>query len=129
MLQQMDSIFSDFQNKIATLEKQADVLALKSTVIGKKGSLAEILKSLKDATPEERKTIGPKSNQIKQDIEKMVQKKLQEIEIKEINEKLNALQNYVNHHFSDIQASVSNIDSTVTNSLSPLDKKSTTSLK
>ena len=99
MLQQMDSIFSDFQNKIATLEKQADVLALKSTVIGKKGSLAEILKSLKDATPEERKTIGPKSNQIKQDIEKMVQKKLQEIEIKEINEKLE--QNKIDFSLTD----------------------------
>ncbi len=88
MLQQMDQIFSDFQSKIESLDKQADVLSLKSSVIGKKGSLAEILKSLKDATPEERKTIGPKSNQIKQDIEKMVMNKLQEIEVKEVNEKL-----------------------------------------
>ncbi len=88
MLQQMDEIFSDFQTKIASLDKQADVLALKSSVIGKKGTLAEILKSLKNATPEERKTIGPKSNQIKQDIEQMVLKKLQDIELKEVNEKL-----------------------------------------
>ena len=54
MLQQMDSIFDDFKSKIATLDKQADVLSLKASVIGKKGSLAEILKSLKDATPEQR---------------------------------------------------------------------------
>lgn len=88
MLQQMDQIFNDFQSKITGMDKQADVLSLKSSVIGKKGSLAEILKSLKSATPEERKTIGPKSNQIKQDIEKMVLNKLQEIELKEVNEKL-----------------------------------------
>jgi len=88
MLQKMDNIFSDFQAKIETLKKQADVLSLKSEVIGKKGTLAEILKSLKDATPEQRKTIGPKSNQIKQDIEKMVFDKIQQIELAEVNEKL-----------------------------------------
>ena len=54
----------------------------------KKGSLSEILKSLKDATPEERKAIGPKSNQVKQEIEKLVMNKLQEVEIREVNEKL-----------------------------------------
>lgn len=88
MMQQMDEIFNNFTTSLKNLEKQADVLALKSSVIGKKGSLAEILKSLKDATPEQRKEIGPKSNQIKQDIEKMVQSKLSEIELKEVNEKL-----------------------------------------
>ncbi len=92
MLKEMDKIFTDFTEKLSGLEKQADVLALKSSIIGKKGSLAEILKSLKDATPEERKTIGPKSNQIKQDIEKMILGKLQEIELKEVNEKLESEQ-------------------------------------
>lgn len=90
MLQQMDQIFDDFQGRLAKLEKQADVLSLKSSVIGKKGSLADILKSLKTATPEERKTIGPKSNQIKQDIEKMVWQKLEQIELKEVNKQLEA---------------------------------------
>jgi len=84
----MDEIFSDFQTKMSTLDKQADVLTLKSSILGKKGSLAQILKSLKDATVEERKKIGPKSNQVKQDIEKMVQDKLQEIELVEVNQKL-----------------------------------------
>ena len=73
MLEQMDSIYSDFQCKVATLDKQADVLALKASVLGKKGALTEILKSLKTASVEEKKAIGPKSNQVKQDIEKLVQ--------------------------------------------------------
>lgn len=88
MLTQMENIFSDFQSKLASLDKSADVLSLKASVIGKKGSLADILKSLKDATPEQRKEIGPKSNQMKSDIEKMVLSKLQEIEVREVNEKL-----------------------------------------
>ncbi|MBD66965.1 MAG: phenylalanine--tRNA ligase subunit alpha [Halobacteriovoraceae bacterium] len=88
MVQKLDEIFNDFKSKIESLDKAADVLSLKATVIGKKGSLAEILKSLKDATPEERKEIGPKSNQIKADIEKMVVAKLQQIEKDEIDKKL-----------------------------------------
>lgn len=88
MLQQLDQIFGEFKSKLTSLEKQADVLSLKSSVIGKKGSLAEILKSLKDASVEQKKLIGPKSNQIKQDIEKLVLEKLQAIELEEVNEKL-----------------------------------------
>lgn len=88
MLQQMDKIFKDFEIEMGKLTKQADVLFLKSSIIGKNGSLAGILKSLKSATPEQRKEIGPVSNKIKQDIEQMVQDKLQQIELLEVNEKL-----------------------------------------
>lgn len=88
MLQKMDNILTQFKTSLEECTKQADILSLKSSVIGKKGSLSEILKSLKDATPEERKAIGPKSNQVKQEIEKLVMSKLQEVEIKEVNEKL-----------------------------------------
>jgi len=88
MLEKIESLFIDFKEQIEKVDKQADVLNLKSSFIGKKGALSEILKSLKDATPEQRKAIGPKSNEVKQEIEKKVQAKLQEIELKEVNEKL-----------------------------------------
>ncbi len=88
ILEKLDEIFKDFENQLAGLTKQADVLNLKSNILGKKGSLSEILKSLKDATPEERKQIGPASNSVKQKIEQAVLGKLQEIELEEINSKL-----------------------------------------
>ena len=88
ILEKLDEIFKDFETQLAGLTKQADVLNLKSNIIGKKGSLSEILKSLKDATPEERKQIGPASNSVKQKIEQAVLGKLQEIELEEINNKL-----------------------------------------
>lgn len=88
MLQQLDSIFSEFEKNLSKCDKQADVLNLKSSIVGKKGSLSEVLKSLKDASAEERKAIGPKSNQMKQQIEKMVQSKLMDLEIAQVNEKL-----------------------------------------
>lgn len=89
MLEKLDALHNEFKAQIQNCDKQADVLSLKSSILGKKGSLSEILKSLKDATPEQRKEIGPVSNKIKQDIEKTVQDKLMEIEIQEVNEKLN----------------------------------------
>lgn len=88
MIEKLNALHNEFKEQIQSCDKQADVLNLKSQVLGKKGSLSEILKSLRDATPEQRKEIGPVSNNIKQDIEKSVQQKLTEIEIKEVNTKL-----------------------------------------
>ncbi len=88
MLQKLEELQKNFDAQIDGCLKQAEVLNLKSQVLGKKGSLSEILKSLKDASNEERKAIGPKSNEVKQHIEKAVLSKLNEIELKEVNEKL-----------------------------------------
>lgn len=88
MINRINELFKNFESEITTCEKQADVLSLKANYVGKKGSLSEILKSLKDATPEERKEIGPKSNEVKTKIEKLVQQKLEELELAEINKKL-----------------------------------------
>jgi phenylalanyl-tRNA synthetase alpha chain len=88
MLNKIEELFTNFKNEIENLEAQSDVLNLKSSMLGKKGALSEILKSLRDATPEERKAIGPKSNEVKTSIEKMTQDKLRAIEVKEINLKL-----------------------------------------
>jgi phenylalanyl-tRNA synthetase alpha chain len=88
MLEKLDALHKDFKAQIQNCSKQADVLNLKSQVLGKKGALSEILKSLKDASVEERKEIGPVSNKIKQDIEKSVQDKLTSIEIEDVNAKL-----------------------------------------
>lgn len=88
MLEKLDQLFANFQIALKECQAQADVLNLKSQVLGKKGTLSEILKSLKDASVEERQVIGPKSNAIKNDIEKMVQEKLVLLEMQEVNEKL-----------------------------------------
>lgn len=88
MVEKIEALYEQFKAEIVKLDKQPDVLNLKSSYIGKKGALSEILKSLKDATPEQRKAIGPKSNEVKQQIETQVQEKLKEIELKEVNEKL-----------------------------------------
>ncbi|TNF03716.1 MAG: phenylalanine--tRNA ligase subunit alpha, partial [Deltaproteobacteria bacterium] len=88
MIQKLDDLHKEFQGQIAGLTNQADVLNLKADYLGKKGKVSEILKSLKDASAEERKELGPKANTIKDSMQEMVQDKLTSIELEEINQKL-----------------------------------------
>lgn len=88
MLEKLESLFGEFGEKLSSLNKSADILALKASYIGKKGALSEILASLKDASVDQKKQIGPRSNAIKQSIEQMVQDKLNKLEMEELNKKL-----------------------------------------
>jgi phenylalanyl-tRNA synthetase alpha chain len=88
MLDKLQGALESFNGEMANVTTQADVLNLKSNYLGKKGQISEILKSLKDATPEQRQQIGPKANEIKDTMLKSVAAKLADIELAEINEKL-----------------------------------------
>ncbi len=99
MIQKLDDLHKEFQGQIKGLTNQADVLNLKADYLGKKGKVSDILKSLKDATPEERKELGPKANMIKDSMQGMVQDKLTSIELEEINQKL--AQNKIDITFTD----------------------------
>ena len=85
-----DSIVKTFESELTQYSKPADLLNLKSKYLGKKGPLTEALKSLKDATPEERKVIGPKANEIKVFIQDKIQQKIDLLEKQAIDEKLAA---------------------------------------
>jgi len=88
MLEKLESAYQTFTSELGSLKAQADVLNLKSNYLGKKGQVSEILKSLKDATPEQRKEIGPKANEIKAKMQIDIADKLSTIELEEINNKL-----------------------------------------
>lgn len=90
MIKQLDELFETFKESLSSLSDQADVLNFKSEYLGKKGSVSEVLKSLKNATPDERKEIGPKANAIKTDMQLLINAKLEDIELKQINAKLDA---------------------------------------
>ena len=82
------AIIEKFQAELDATQKVADVLNLKAHILGKQGSLSEILKGLKDATPEERKTLGAEANQAKIQIEDLVNAKISALEAQEINANL-----------------------------------------
>lgn len=90
MLSKLEQVFSEFQDKLAQATKQADVLNLKSEYLGKKGPITTVLSGLRNATPEERKLIGPKANEIKSQIQTLTQDKINNLEVEEINHKLAA---------------------------------------
>jgi phenylalanyl-tRNA synthetase alpha chain len=87
-MQVLNTLLQDFTSELDKVQKVADLLNLKAKYIGKQGPLSEVMKNLKDATPEERKTIGAKANEVKNGIEDLVSKKMLELEVQEINENL-----------------------------------------
>ena len=87
-MQVLESLLSDFTKELKDIQKIADLLNLKSKYIGKQGPLADVMKNLKDATPDEKRTIGAKANDLKNSIEDLVANKMQELEILEINQNL-----------------------------------------
>jgi phenylalanyl-tRNA synthetase alpha chain len=89
MIQKIEQLFIEFQAKLSQTLSVQDVLNLKADFLGKKGSISEILKSLKDVSADERKLIGPKSNQVKDDIEAMSSARIEKLEVDDINSKLN----------------------------------------
>ena len=87
-MQVLNTLLQDFTAELSTVQKIADLLNLKAKYIGKQGPLSDVMKNLKDATPEERKTIGAKANEVKGAIEELVGKKMLELEVQEINSNL-----------------------------------------
>ncbi len=87
-MQVLNTLIQDFTNELAGIQKVADLLNLKAKYIGKQGPLSDVMKNLKDATPDERKTIGAKANEVKNAIEELVAKRMLELEVQEINANL-----------------------------------------
>jgi phenylalanyl-tRNA synthetase alpha chain len=86
---ELETIFNDFNQSLSGIKTKAEMLDLKSKFIGPKGQISNILKSLKDKTPEEKRALGSQSNELKIKIESIVDEKLSALETAEINEKLN----------------------------------------
>lgn len=88
MINKLNAAFQNFTDELTKTQTKNDVLNLKAHYLGKTGIISDALKSLKDATPEERKTIGALSNELKNKIEGLVENRIKDLEIHEINEKL-----------------------------------------
>lgn len=84
-MQVLESLLSDFTKELQDINRIADLLNLKSKYLGKQGPLADVMKNLKDASPEQKKVIGTKANDLKSAIELLVSEKMNHIELTEIN--------------------------------------------
>ena len=88
MIEKLEDLKKEFETEFVNTNIEKDLIELKGKYLGKKGLVSDILKSLKDATPEQRKEIGPKANQVKQFIQLQIDEKIKLIEIETINKKL-----------------------------------------
>ena len=69
MIDKLKAIYDEFTSSVSSVSTESDLLNLKSDYLGKKGKVSEVLKGLKSATNEERKSIGPLANEIKNKIQ------------------------------------------------------------
>ena len=67
---------------------QQELYEVRVSYLGKKGKITELLKSLKDLSLEEKKSIGAELNSARESVETFYQEKINKIKAEEINQKL-----------------------------------------
>lgn len=65
MNEKLKAVEQAFHDALKGIDTEAKLADMKARFLGKKGELSAILGSLKDATPEERKTLGQAANELK----------------------------------------------------------------
>ncbi len=74
--------------KLEEIKNAQDVENIRVEYLGKKGEVVEILKNLKNVEKEKRKEIGEKANVLREEIEKLIETKKEEIKEKEYEDKI-----------------------------------------
>lgn len=88
MIEKLGQLFKSFQETLPKLTTSAEILNLKSEYLGKTGHLSEVLKSLKNASVEEKKELGPVAQKMKDDIQELIQNALEKLELAVLNQQL-----------------------------------------
>ena len=88
MEEKIEKILSHAKELIDSVSKEADLMNVKSELLGKKSETNDLLTSLKDMSVEDKKIYGSKINDLKNTLSNMVDSKLNEIKEAEFNEKL-----------------------------------------
>lgn len=97
MQAKLDAIFRDFESQLANAQTEGELLNLKGSYLGKKSPITEIMAGLKDMSPEEKRAVGPKANELKVKMQERLDQKMQDIELQKINQDL--AQNKVDLNF------------------------------
>ena len=93
MQPQIDTLRHEFLIELQTVEKTADLENLKIKFMGKKSPLQNLMKALKDVTPEERPEFGKIINELKEEISLQIEQREQQLikveeEAQLVNEKI-----------------------------------------
>jgi len=88
MLNELEKILNNFKTKVSEVKTLIELDSLKVEFTGKKGLITDVLKKLKDLTPDERGKVGQAANKIKNEILEKLSDVKQGIEEAELNEKI-----------------------------------------
>ena len=88
MKEKLELIRNMTKQQVQTIKNLQELGVLKAKVLGKKSELTEILKGMKDLSPEERRSMGSLVNRVKEDIENNFKKVEEVIKQKELEKKL-----------------------------------------
>ncbi len=88
MKEELNKLKQDACQQIESATTMKELNDIRITFLGKKGPISSLMKGLAKYTPEERPKIGALVNQVKEDINQNVEKKLEQLEIKEMNAQL-----------------------------------------
>ena len=87
-MDQLNQLIDQAKKDFASCSKLAELDHIKSKFLGKSGPIAEAMKSLASLSPEEKPKKGAEINQVKKQIEALLETRKQEISNLELNEKL-----------------------------------------
>lgn len=86
MEQKLNSIRQETLDSIKSAGKLEEIEEIRVRVLGRKGLLTQILRTLGELTPEERTTIGKLSNEIKNVVETALDSRVKELETSSFSE-------------------------------------------
>lgn len=87
-MDQLNQLIDQAKKDFASCSKLAELDHIKSKFLGKSGPITEAMKSLASLSPEEKPKKGAEINQVKKQIETLLETRKQEISNLELNEKL-----------------------------------------
>ncbi len=88
MLQKLEEVKKEFDSLIGSVASMPDMAQFKADYLGKKGKLNALMGGMRDLSTEDKKSFGSKANDIKQEMIAAIETRSLEIEIEEINSKL-----------------------------------------
>ncbi len=88
MIEQLEKIHQAATEAIRDCRTLESLKEIEVKYLGRKGELTNILKGLKDLSDEEKRTVGPQTNNVKLTLEAKIKEKQSQLEAEEISRKL-----------------------------------------
>lgn len=80
-----------FEAELAKIENSAELESIRVQYLGKKGSVTDLLKGMKELSNDERKALGAKVNELKGAVANKIAEKTAELKEKEIEREINSM--------------------------------------